>query len=111
MFTYPLQQNETLLEVHRQTEWVLFKPLIIILLGIYIPWYFLIKYELVGSYERLLLFWTLILFAYAVTKYFLWLLSVYIITDKKIIIVTYRALFNKKILEHELATIVHVGTH
>ena len=88
---------------------MLFKPVIFILILIYFPWYFLLKYELVASYYRLLIFWTLLIFLYAVHQYFLWLLNVYILTDKRLIKVEYRSMMNKQVLESPLNRILNVS--
>lgn len=109
MFSFNLLENEKLVSVYRQTEATLFKPVLIIFVLIYFPWYFLLKYELAGAYIRLLFFWTLLVLIYAVRKYLLWLLNVYLLTDKRLVIVNYRGLFAKKVVESPLGRILNVS--
>ncbi len=109
MFKFDLLLDEKVLNIYRQTEAVLFKPVILVFALIYTPWYFLLKYELANKYSRLLLLWTILIFLYALNKYLLWLLNVYIITNKRLIAINYFSLFNKKVLETPLDRILNVS--
>jgi len=109
MFKFDLQENEKLVEMIRQTETVLIKPALIILALIYMPWYFLIKYDLQYDYRHVLLAWTVLVLLYAINKYFLWLLNVYILTDRRIIQVRYTTLFKKRVEEGDLGNIIGAG--
>ncbi len=109
MFKFDLQQNEKVINIYRQTEAVLFKPVLIVFALIYFPWFFLIKYELVSQYDRLLFFWTFLVLLYAMHKYFVWLLNAYIVTNKRLIKVAHKNLFNKKVLETPLERILNVS--
>lgn len=109
MFKFNLLPNEKIVKFFRQSESVLFKPVLIIFLLIYLPWYFLIKYDLVSDYTRLLLFWTLLVLAYGVNKYVLWLINIALLTDKRIISINYRNMFNKKVLEAPLERVLNVS--
>lgn len=109
MFKLELLENEKLLNTFRQTEIVLVKPTLLILGLIYIPWYFLLKYELAGTYSRLLLFYTVLVLLYALHRYLLWLINVYLVTDKRVIKVNYKSVFNKQVLESPLDRILNVS--
>lgn len=109
MFKFDLQEGENVINVYRQTEAVLFKPVLVIFALIYFPWYFLIKYELVSTYDRLLLFWTFLVLIYGVHKYFVWLLNAYIVTNKRLIKIEHKNVFNKKVLETPLERILNVS--
>ncbi|MBI5530938.1 MAG: PH domain-containing protein [Candidatus Doudnabacteria bacterium] len=109
MFKFDLLENEKLVANYRQTEAVLFKPVLLVFILIYGPWYFLLKYELAASYDRLLLFWTFLVLIYAINKYALWLLNVYLITSKRIIIINYKNIFNKQVLESPLERILNIS--
>lgn len=109
MFKLELQSNESVNKIYRQTEAVLFKPVLIIFILIYFPWYLLLKYELAFNYPKLLLFWTLLVIIYGTHKYILWLLNVYIITNKRLLNVNYVNLFNKKVTESPLNKILNVS--
>lgn len=109
MFKIDLLPSEKLINIFRQTEATLFKPVLIIFILIYFPWYFLLKYELAASYVRLLFFWTLLVLIYAIRKYLLWLLNVYLLTNKRLIGVNYTGLFTKKVLESPLDRILNVS--
>lgn len=95
--------------MYRQTETVLFKPAIILLVCIYIPWYFLLKYELAATYISWLIIWTVLLFLYGLNQYLVWLLNVYIVSDKRIISINYKTLLNKTVLESPLDRILNVS--
>ena len=109
MFKFDLLENEKVVNIYRQTEAVLFKPAIVVFILIYGPWYFLLKYDLAATYDRLLFFWTILVFLYAIHKYFLWLLNVYIVTNKRVIKVGYKSVFNKEVLESPLDRILNIS--
>lgn len=109
MFKFDLQQNEDVINIYRQTEAVLFKPVLMVFALIYFPWYFLIKYELAATYDRLLFFWTILVVFYAVHKYFVWLLNAYIVTNKRLIKIEHKNILNKKVLETPLERILNVS--
>ena len=109
MFKIDLLENEKIVNVFRQTEAVLFKPILLIFILIYFPWYFLLKYELASSYVRLLFFWTILIFIHAVRKYLLWLLNVYLQTNQRLVSMQYAGLFSKKVLESPLDKILNVS--
>jgi hypothetical protein len=111
MFKFDLLDNEKVLNIYRQSESVLFRPVLLVFFFIYFPWFFLIKYEIVGNYARLILFWTLLVLLYALNKYLLWLLNVYLLTSKRLVCVSYSGLFNKKVLESPLNKILNVSYH
>jgi len=109
MFKFDLLENEKVVNIYRQTEAVLFKPVLIIFVLIYFPWYFLIKYELVSDYARLVIFWTLLVLAYAAHSYLVWLLNAYIVTNKRLIQVFHKSVFNKKVTETPLERILNIS--
>lgn len=109
MFRFELLENEKLIVMYRQTEWVLAKSVLLVFLLIYLPWFFLIKYELARDFRRLLLAWTIMVSLYAVHKYLLWLLNVYILTNKRLVSVHYVTLVSKRISESPLDMIVNIS--
>jgi|SRR6185437_7276347 len=109
MFKFDLQPNEKVLNIYRQSESVLFKPVVVIFILIFVPWYFLLKYDLAATYSHLLVFWTLAVFIYGLFKYLIWLLNVYIVTDKRIAAVNYQNIFNKKVSEIPIRSLLNAG--
>lgn len=109
MFKFDLLENEKVLTIYRQTEVVLFKPVIIVFVLIYLPWYFLIKYELAQTYDRAAVFWTFLVMLYALHKYLIWLLNAYIVTSKRLIKIEHKNVLNKKVLETPLERILNVS--
>ena len=109
MFKFSLADNEKLIAMHRKSEAVLFKPVIIIFLAIYVPWYFLLKYDLVGTVKTWLLLWTFLVFLYGLYEFLLWLLNTYLITDKRVVAITYQNLFKKEVTESPFDHIGNVG--
>jgi hypothetical protein len=87
----------------------LLKPVCVVFLLIYTPWYFLIKYELAFDYRRQLLIWTVLVLFYAVYKYLLWLLNLYLITDRRLVRVSYENLFKKRITESPLNRLTNIS--
>ncbi len=110
MFKFVLQPDEKLLKITRQAEIVLIKPTLLVLALIYIPWAFLIKYDLHIRFNKILIFWTLLVFLWALHKYILWLINVYIITDKRLISVNYRSLVHKLVQETPLNRIHNISS-
>lgn len=110
MFKFNLQPNERLLKIQRQAEIVLVKPVLAIFILIYGPWAFLLKYELHASFSRILLLWTALIIAYALYKYVLWLINIYVITDKRLIAVNYKSLVHKIVLETPVDRIHNISS-
>src|SRR6185369_8140088 len=109
MFKFDLHENEKVIAVYRQSEAVLFRPVLVIFVLIYFPWYFFIKYDLVASFPRLMVFWTVLVFAYGTNRYLLWLLNVYLLTDKRLVRVNYSGLLSKQVQESPLNQILNVS--
>jgi hypothetical protein len=109
MFKFEMLENETLKSMFRQTEAVLLRPVLAVFVSIYLPWYFLIKYEMAGQYKGYLLIWTVVVFLYAVYKYLLWLLNVNLLTSQRLICVNYRNLAAKDIVECQLDKIASLS--
>ena len=70
---------------------------------------FLIKYELQTRFNRILLFWTALIIIYVLYKYVLWLINVYIITDKRLIAINYKSLVHKIVLETPIERIHNIS--
>lgn len=109
MFKFDLLENERPVALYRQAESVLIKTAFLIFVCIYFPWFFLLKYEMAGTYLRLLLFWTILVSLYALNKYILWLINCYVVTNKRLVILNYKSLFNKSVLESPLSRILNVS--
>ncbi|MEK7617744.1 MAG: PH domain-containing protein [Patescibacteria group bacterium] len=109
MFKFNLQTDEKLLKIERQAEIILVKPVLIVFILIYAPWAFLIKYELHARFSRLLITWTFLVILYAVYKFILWLINVYLITNKRLIAVIYKSLINKTVLETPIERIHNIS--
>jgi hypothetical protein len=109
MFKIDLHPNETVVGIYRQTEFVLVKTVLIILISIYLPIALLLKYELLEKFSRLAITWTILVAGYGVYKYFLWLLNNYIVTNKRILCVKYFSLLHKQILETPFEKIANIS--
>lgn len=109
MFSLKLQPNEKLFKVYRQTEWVLAKTVVIIFLAVYLPLFFLLKYEVFANYKKLFFVWVVIVASYAVTKYLLWLVNSFVVTDQRLILVKYFSLFRKQVTECPQDRILNVS--
>ncbi len=96
MFSLQLQVGENLIKVYRQSESQLIKPVILVMVGLYLPIWFLYQYNLLPKLSWLLAFWTLIVLIYAVNKYLLWLLTTYIVTDRRVISIKYKSLTKRE---------------
>ena len=109
MFKFDLLDNEHPVALYRQAEAVLIKPALLIFVFIYFPWFFLLKYEIAGTYVRLLLFWTILVALYTINKYVLWLINCYVVTNKRLVILKYKSSFNKAVLESPIDRILNVS--
>ena len=109
MFKFDFLPNEKMIVAYRQTESVLFKTMLLVFVLVYFPWYFLLKYELFTTYDKILFAWTILVFLYAANKYVLWLLNVYLLTDKRLIMVKYKTLFSKHVWETPLSNVLSVS--
>ena len=109
MFKFDLTANEKVLAVYRQTEAVMFRTLLLIFALIYFPWYVLLKYELLANFDRLLFAWTVLIFLFGLNRYVLWLLNIYLLTDKRLVLVQYKNLFNKHVWETPLSNVLSVS--
>jgi hypothetical protein len=109
MFKFDLLPNEKVLNIYRQSEVVLFRPAIIIMALIYFPWFFFVKYELADRFSRLLIFWTFLVLIYAVHSYMLWLVNIYLVSNRRLVHVSHKNLLNKKVSESPLDKIINVS--
>ncbi len=109
MFKFDLLDNERTIALYRQSEAVLIKTAFLVFLFIYAPWFFLLKYELTDTYSRLLFFWTILVALYAINKYILWLINCYVITNKRLVLLKYKNLFDKTVLESPIERILNVS--
>ncbi len=109
MFKFDLYENEKVINIYRQTEAVLFEPVLVLFVLIYVPWFFLLKYDMAATYLNWLIFWTVLVFLYGLNKYLLWLINVYIVTTKRIVNINYKTLLNKTVLESPLERILNVS--
>jgi hypothetical protein len=108
MFSFDLHENEKLFKMYRQTESVLIKPAALVLVFIYVPIWYLLKYELLQTYAWFLGIWTLAVLLYAINTYMLWLVNVYLITTKRIVCVEYSTLFRKQTDELLIGDIANI---
>lgn len=104
-----LHEKEEWLETHRETELVLLKPAALIIALIFIPWFFLVKYELDVQFRKILLLWTLGVTAYAAKVYLLWYLKQYIITTRRLIHISHYGIFKKRVVETPLERVLNVS--
>lgn len=109
MFNVKLHPGEKLVAMYRQTEMVLVKSVFVVFALIFIPLYFLIRYELVADYHRLAIFWSILVLLYFGRKYLLWLLNVFLLTDHRLILVTYKGLLFKTVTETPLDRVSNIG--
>ncbi len=109
MFSNNLHPGEIILQKRRQAEIVLVKPALIVLALIYIPWTFLIQYELHIRFNKILLFWTISVALYAINKYMIWFLNQYIFTNQRLIAIHYKSLIHKVILETPMERIHNIS--
>ena len=109
MFKFDLVQNEKLISSYRQSEASLIKAGVITPILIYLPWYFLLKYELAANFTAWLFIWTLGVLFYFINQYLLWLLNCCLITNKRVVIISYKTLLSKQVLEAPLERILNVS--
>lgn len=99
MFSFELQDDEQILSILRQTEVTLIKPAVFVMAAIYIPWSFLIRYNLHVQYRFWLLALTFAVLTYAVHWYVVWLLTSYILTNQRLVSIHYKNIFNKEVFD------------
>jgi hypothetical protein len=85
------------------------KPAIYISLAIYLPAYFLLKYDLFADYAKLFLVWTLVIIVYMVYRFLMWLINSYVVTDQRLVAIRYLSLFKKQVTECHLSHILNVS--
>src|SRR5437016_3843592 len=104
-----LHEGEQLIHSYRQTAWVLGKTILIVGIGIYLPWSRLAKYGEATQFRFLLVVWTLLLLVYGLRKLMIWLLNRYIVTNKRLIRITHQEIFKKIVVETPLERILNVS--
>lgn len=109
MFKFKLLENENIISIHRKAEVALLKPALGIILAIYLPWFFLIKYDLHIEFRKILLFWTMLVFLFSLYKYILWLVNVCVITNKRLVSINYINIFHKSVLETPIEKIHNIS--
>lgn len=109
MFSVKLEDNENLVAVFRQAEWVLAKTILIIFVGIYIPWSIIFKYELPQIFIKIMAIWSIACLLYFIYKLVLWFINCTILTDKRIILVKYPGVFHRILEDFNLDDIVGIA--
>ncbi len=104
-----LYPTENILHRYHQSGVVLLKPILLSALGITLPWFFLIKYELFSEFNRLWFVFSLICLAYLAREFILWSFNKYIITDQRLIKMSHEGLFKKLVVETPLDRILNVS--
>lgn len=108
MFSVDIQPGEKVYKVYRQTEWVLAKTVLVMILGIYAPAFLLVKNELLAEFGRILILWILLVSIYMLYRFLLWRLTCYVITDSRLIVINYPGLFKKQVSDFHLNKIQHL---
>jgi uncharacterized membrane protein YdbT with pleckstrin-like domain len=108
MFSFDLHENEKLVKVYHQSESLLIKPVVLVMLALYIPLYLAYQYFLVQKLAWLLGLWILLVLIYAINKYLLWLVTTYLITDQRVVAVTYKTLAQRQTEELQIKDITTV---
>ncbi len=109
MFNLKLHAKELLKRNYRQTALILSKPIFISFILIYLPWSFLIKYDLHIQFRRILIFWSILVLIYFTNKYLIWLLNSYLVTNQRLIVIIYRHLFQKQVIESPIERILNIS--
>lgn len=104
-----LRDKEQLLETYHQTEWILSKAVLIVLVAVYLPWFFMLKYDLFDQWKGLLFLWTLLVAGYGLRQYFIWYLHKYVITNQRLIHISHEAIFKKIVVETLIERILNVS--
>ncbi len=108
MFTFTLHQDEKPLRLQRTTEWMLLKPVLAICVALYVPVWLLLTNDMLYEWRLALLAWTVAVLLYGINRYVLWLLNALVITDRRIIKVNYRTIFQKTVSDIPLENISHL---
>lgn len=109
MFNFTLHQDEQIKQIYRQTALVLCKPLLLLFALLYLPGYFLARYELFSQFQHGFYFWAILVLIYAGNKLLLWSLNSYLITSQRLVIVIYRHLFSKQVIETPIERILNIS--
>ena len=109
MFRFDLKPRERVLQLHRQAEINLAGPALIVLILIYVPAAFLIKYDLFFDYKWIVLVWSFIVLAYFLNKYLLWLVNVHLVTSQRLVEVSYLNVLHKQVSEIPLPEVASVS--
>lgn len=109
MFNLTLQDGETILGVYRQSKTILAKPLLLALVLVIVPVYFLYKYGLLFDYIRFVAGWAVLVAIYVIYKTLVWNLNVLLITNKRFIHANYKTLFKKEIFESPWHRVANIG--
>ncbi len=109
MAKVPFQPGERLLNRYRRSGFVLVKPLLLAVIVVAAPWYFLAKYGLWRDYAGLLYLWTVLVAFTTLRALFIWHLNQYLITDKRLVKIAHVGVFKKFVVETPLERILNVS--
>lgn len=110
MFNIRLSTGEFAKKVIRQPRFLLYTKLGIFFITLILPWKFLYDYELVNLFFTYLVIWSGFCLVIIFLKYLSWLTNIYLITNKKIILVKFNFL-TKKVTEIEIENITNIVVH
>ena len=104
-----LHEEENLRDVYRQHPMVLIKPLILSVLALGLPWYFLIRYELLYSFRWFAVLLAVVVLGLLLRELIIWRNNKYVITNKRLLLYSHDGLFKRSVIETPLERILNVS--
>jgi uncharacterized membrane protein YdbT with pleckstrin-like domain len=111
-YMHKLHEDEQFLASFRKNDMTFAPTVIEVLILIFIPWYFGVKYNFIFSsnlHSNLMLVWILLVAIFACRRFYTWYMDYYMLTSKRLLHIYHPGLFKKHVDETYLDKILNVN--
>lgn len=109
MHRFRLLEGEHHKNTYRESMLFLFEPLIVVLLAVFLPLYFLWQYELLSQFGSVIIFVAVIGIGWFLRDAMIWYRNSYVLTNQRLIIFDHEGLLKHAVIETPLERILNVS--
>ncbi len=109
MHKFTLLQEEHLKNTYRQSNVFLFKPLMLSLIIVLVPTYFLWRYQLLNQFKIVVLILGIVVGVWFLREAVIWLRNCYVLTNQRLLLFAHDGLFKRTVIETPLERVLNVS--
>ncbi len=109
MHKFAQLEDEHLKNVYRQSKLFLFKGFVIPFASLFVPTYFLWKYELLSQFRTIVLLAAIVIGVWFLRNSIIWFRNCYVLTNQRLIVFSHDGLFKRTVIETPLERVLNVS--